>query len=85
MFKRLKTSLVIFGVLRSVVQLLEKFVVLFLVQQFGASVNVKTFVHSNGDLIIVGTDSQGHTVFQFALKSSMNRKDTIEDIDDLTN
>ncbi len=56
---------------------------LFLVQQFGAHVNVKTFVHSNGDLIIVGTDSQGHTVFQFAIKSTIARKDTYDEIEEI--
>jgi hypothetical protein len=83
MFKEVKTSLVIFGVLRSVVELCEKFVVLFLVQQFGSQVTVKTFVHSNGDLIIVGTDSQGHTTFQFTIRSAAARKETCEDIEEI--
>lgn len=85
MFKEVKTSLVIFGVLRSVVELCEKFVVLFLVQQFGSQVTVKTFVHSNGDLIIVGTDSQDHTTFQFTIRSAVARKETCEDIEEIIN
>lgn len=37
--------------------------------QFGAKVTVKSYVHSNGDLIIMGTDIQDKQMFMLLIKS----------------
>jgi hypothetical protein len=51
------------ALVRVVVESAEKVVFLFLVVHFGSRVQVKTFVHSNGDLIVVGEDFNNRTVF----------------------
>jgi hypothetical protein len=49
-------SIITASLVRVLIELFVKIVLLCLVIQFGSSVIVKSFVHQNGDLIIVGTD-----------------------------
>lgn len=58
-----RTYVVISGVIRVVVELAVKIVILMLVQQFGACITVKTSNLASGDLIIVGSDSEGRETF----------------------
>ena len=51
-----KKGIVPVSILRIVVELSAEVVLLFLMTQFGSNVTVKSFVHSNGDLVILGTD-----------------------------
>jgi hypothetical protein len=51
-------SIITASLVRVLIELFVKIVLLCLVIQFGSSVIVKSFVHQNGDLIIVGTDDQ---------------------------
>ena len=51
-----KKGIVPVSILRIAVELSVEVVLLFLMTQFGSNVTVKSFVHSNGDLVILGTD-----------------------------
>lgn len=53
---RIHNSIITVSLCRMIVELSVKFVLLYLVTQFGAAITVKSFVHANGDLIIMGSD-----------------------------
>lgn len=51
------------NILRTAIELFIKCSFLVLINKFGTNLVVKSYNMSNGDLFIVGTDSQGHIVF----------------------
>lgn len=55
-WNNITSSIITASLVRVLIELFVKVVLLCLVIQFGSSVIVKSFVHQNGDLIIVGTD-----------------------------
>ena len=79
LWQNLAKDMVIVGCIRCVIELAEKVVIFMLVNQFGSSITVKTAVHANGDLIIVGIDNNNREIFQFVISQPQSlRHDTIE-------
>ena len=65
-------GIIISALIRIIIETIIKIVFLFFVIQFGGQVKVKSFMHANGDLIIVGEDDQKNTIFAMVIKANEN-------------